>query len=162
MKENTFVIDTDKPCPRCGKMGSVNGGLCMECAAKEAERRWKLSDTKTNKLKESLKCILTEEEKLEAGMQLAMANAGVTEKEAEVKKFTSQAKAEIAAYDATISKLSGMIQNGYEYRKVDCEERMFPEEKRIEWIRLDTGEVYKTRPMTPDELQEKLFDGERP
>ena len=40
----TFTIDQDAPCPRCGKPGSVNGGLCMECAIKEVNRRWKQQD----------------------------------------------------------------------------------------------------------------------
>lgn len=29
-----FNVDFDKACPKCGKPGSVNGGMCMKCLAK--------------------------------------------------------------------------------------------------------------------------------
>jgi hypothetical protein len=30
----TFHVDMDQKCPKCGKPGSVNGGLCFACALK--------------------------------------------------------------------------------------------------------------------------------
>jgi NMD protein affecting ribosome stability and mRNA decay len=30
----TFTIDLNAKCPRCGKPGTVNGGLCLACALK--------------------------------------------------------------------------------------------------------------------------------
>ena len=33
-KARVLSIDMDEPCPRCGKKGSVNGGLCLDCAVK--------------------------------------------------------------------------------------------------------------------------------
>ena len=34
MTTHTLNIDMDAACPQCGKGGSVNGGLCLKCAAK--------------------------------------------------------------------------------------------------------------------------------
>jgi hypothetical protein len=30
----TINIDLEKPCPRCGKKGSVNNSLCLNCISK--------------------------------------------------------------------------------------------------------------------------------
>lgn len=35
MAEVQIDIDLDKTCPECGRPGSVNGGVCLECAAKK-------------------------------------------------------------------------------------------------------------------------------
>lgn len=35
-KVHEFKINDDQPCPRCGKGGSVNGGLCLKCASDQA------------------------------------------------------------------------------------------------------------------------------
>lgn len=39
MTENVlnFNVDMDEACPRCGKGGSINGGLCLDCARKNLE-----------------------------------------------------------------------------------------------------------------------------
>lgn len=38
MANVTFGIDLDKPCPRCKKPGSVNGGLCLACIGRGIKR----------------------------------------------------------------------------------------------------------------------------
>jgi hypothetical protein len=49
----TFFIDYNAKCPRCGKPGSVNGGLCLSCArvklAAELSSRRKLARKETSK-----------------------------------------------------------------------------------------------------------------
>lgn len=35
---HVFNIDLDAKCPQCGKGGSVNGGLCFECADKKIKQ----------------------------------------------------------------------------------------------------------------------------
>jgi hypothetical protein len=32
-------IDMDQSCPKCGKKGSCNGGLCLKCITKAIESR---------------------------------------------------------------------------------------------------------------------------
>jgi len=29
-----ITVDLDQPCPRCGKPGAANGGLCLSCLCK--------------------------------------------------------------------------------------------------------------------------------
>ena len=54
-REYILNIDLDKKCPLCGKKGSVNGGLCLECATKKITGRLKMIGDKT--LKEaSMQC----------------------------------------------------------------------------------------------------------
>lgn len=33
MTEHKIEIDMDKPCTKCGQMGAMPNGICMECAA---------------------------------------------------------------------------------------------------------------------------------
>jgi hypothetical protein len=46
---NNYVIniDLDKKCPLCGKGGSVNGGLCLECFTKKITGGYKMIGEKT-------------------------------------------------------------------------------------------------------------------
>ncbi|MEN6533817.1 MAG: hypothetical protein ABFD89_09160 [Bryobacteraceae bacterium] len=67
---------------------------------------------------------------------------------------------EIEGKQSRIDKIAECIRSGYEWRDVEIEVRLdSPENGKAEIVRLDTGEVYKTRPMTPDELQLKLDIG---
>lgn len=34
----TLTIDMGQKCPRCGKMGAVNGGPCLECVLKALKK----------------------------------------------------------------------------------------------------------------------------
>jgi hypothetical protein len=38
MTTYTLNIDLDAPCPKCGRPGSVNNGLCLNCANRRAEK----------------------------------------------------------------------------------------------------------------------------
>jgi len=40
----TLEINLGKNCPKCGKPGSVNGGICLDCAIAENDRRWREED----------------------------------------------------------------------------------------------------------------------
>jgi len=72
-------------------------------------------------VKDFLKCLLTEREMRESGVALARANSAIVELENKKKKFNDQIKAEASGVEADISKLSMILQNGYEYRDVECE-----------------------------------------
>lgn len=108
--------------------------------------------------KEYLKCILTEDEIRDNGIALARANSEVATLEARKKEFNDQIKADVSAAESKISKLSMMLQNGYEYRDVECRLERDYENRKVTTWRLDTGENVKTRDMSPDEYQQRLFD----
>jgi len=110
------------------------------------------------KTKEHLKCILTEEEIKESGAQLAKSYSDITDLEEEKKSVVSDFKAQIDKATAEASLLARKIQNGYEFRNVGCEEIWDYDEKLVYVVRVDTGETIRSRVMTSEELQKKLFD----
>lgn len=70
------------------------------------------------------------------------------------KKFAG----DIAAKDTVIERLTNAINNGYEYREIDC--GIFydqPEPGSAQIMRFDTGEIIKTRRMDQNETQKSLF-----
>lgn len=105
----------------------------------------------------SLKCILTPEELKTAGSVMAAAVTEKNQAEDDLKSVSSQFKAKIATAEAMISLNASRIQNGYEFRSVDCIIR--EEGAEIVTIREDTFEVVERRTMTPSERQGKInFD----
>lgn len=112
------------------------------------------------KVREYLKCVLTETELRENGITLARANTKVAELEANKKAFNDQIKADISAAESEIGRLSSMLQNGYEFRQVECAVERDYSNQIATVYRLDTGETVKTWQMSPDELQGHLFEKE--
>lgn len=104
-----------------------------------------------------LKCILTEVELKKAGEDMAQAYLDLSSEQDGLKAAQAQFKAKIAGFEAAIGLYANKIQNGYEFRQVECESR--EADFTIETYRTDTGEVIEIRPMTKDEQQRK-FDFE--
>lgn len=108
-------------------------------------------------IKRQLKCIFTEKELQEKAKALAYNCNQRDEAEEEKKSVTSDFKAKIDGFNATISQLSNHINNGWEYRAVECEVKMnTPKDGRKQTIRRDTGEILEEEPMTPEEMQEVI------
>lgn len=107
-------------------------------------------------IKEYLKCQLTEKEKTELSAQIAKAISDRASAEAKLKEVSTAIKAQIAQFDAEISEKALQINNGYEYRNVEC--RMDKDYRlgTVTITRLDTGEVIRERPMTGEERQLEL------
>ncbi len=107
-------------------------------------------------VKEYLKCQLTEKEKTELSAKIAKAISDRASAEAKLKEVSASIKAQIAQIDAEISEKALQINNGYEYRNVDC--RMDKDYRlgSVTITRLDTGEVIRERPMTSEERQMQL------
>jgi hypothetical protein len=106
---------------------------------------------------EYLKYQFTELELKEKATQLARECREMEEVENEKKQINSDLKSKLDGHQAKISNLSNNINNGYEYRYIDCEvvlNKPIDGEKQI--IRKDTGELVKQEAMTPSELQEEL------
>jgi len=108
-------------------------------------------------VKEYLKCLLTEKEKTELSAKIAKAISDRTSAEAKLKEVSASIKAQIAQLDAEISEKALQINNGYEYRNVEC--RMDKDYRlgSVTITRLDTGEVIRERPMTAEERQMELL-----
>lgn len=109
---------------------------------------------------EYMKCVLTEEELKTAGADLARKHSEVIDLENQKKSVVSDFGARIAQVKESSSVLARMIQNGYEYRNVDCQMEFDYDEKIVSYRRLDTDEIYKERVMSADELQRGLFEKE--
>ena len=107
-------------------------------------------------IKEYLKCQLTEKEKTELSAKIAKAISDRSSAEAKLKEVNASIKAQIAQLDAEISEKALQINNGYEYRNVEC--RMDKDYRlgTVTITRLDTAEVIRERPMTAEERQMEL------
>lgn len=109
------------------------------------------------KIKRLVKCILTKAELEEKARQLAHECQRRGDTEDQKKQVVSEFKAKLDAITATINQLSGHINNGFEYRDVDCEVRMHtPQVNTKTIVRMDTGECVEAQDMTPEEMQEKI------
>jgi hypothetical protein len=103
-----------------------------------------------------LECKLTEAELKESGKKLADAIQKKTEVEARVESFKTQAKGEIAEIDATIGKMSALVNNEKEFRNVECEITWDFKKGLKSFIRKDTGEIAKTEKISEEERQREL------
>jgi len=112
-------------------------------------------------IKEYLKCLLTEKEKTELSAKIAKAISDRASAEAKLKEVGASIKAQIAQLDAEISEKALQINNGYEYRNVEC--RMDKDYRlgSVTITRLDTGEVIRERAMTVEERQLELPGGKK-
>ena len=113
-----------------------------------------LAKRKTKKL---LKVILTAAEERQFGKDIARTRqelSSVTDQFDEVK---SQFKSKMESCEKEQNRLSVLLNNGYEYRDVECELTLDYTTARALCVRTDTGEVVEERAMTHDELQREMF-----
>ena len=96
------------------------------------------------------------DEIIELTHQMLKAESAIEEKEAEVKTFTTQAKADIARYEAEITGCKEKIRSGYENIGIPCTLKY--EEGFAIYFKKGTGEIIEKRPMT-DQEQMKLSGG---
>ena len=121
-------------------------------AVKAAELNVKIRNTM-----ESLKCVLTDDEIRRYGIAQARANAEIARAEEELQSVKSQYKSRIDAAAATRNDMAQRINNGYEFRQVECQEHWDYGSNVITVFRTDTWETVSRRTMTRDEMQRKLF-----
>jgi hypothetical protein len=115
-------------------------------------------ETKKNaiKIKRSLPCKLTPEEKLQRVEQFAIESERKAQTEIEQQRAKEEFKDRSLAHQHAISALSNAIRSGQELRPVDCEE--VPDYGRGMWdlMRLDTGEFVESRGMSDAERQRDI------
>ena len=103
-----------------------------------------------------LPCVLTNDEKLSYGLEMATETQRVVECEGRKQSFNSSIKAEIETHEARAHEIGNKLTSGKEYRDVECKIERNWEEKTRRWIRLDTGEIAKEDIIPEHELQEEL------
>jgi hypothetical protein len=112
---------------------------------------------KTVIVKEYLKVEFTHDEIHEMGSQLAQTTKTINELENDKKAVNADFKAKIEGQSAVSQSLSTKIQNGFEYRHVECEVRYNdPTTGMKTTVRKDSGEVLRKESMTTDEMQLEL------
>ena len=117
--------------------------------------------TKTTKETRFLKCLLTQEEVLQAGEDLATALDNLRRVQAEKDSVVKSFKAKEAELEASIQSKQVLVRNKYDYWNVECNNILDYETMECYVVRLDTKEEVVRRAMSEDEKQTTLpFDGE--
>ncbi len=111
---------------------------------------------KTQVETQHLECILTDTEKLIYSKELSEKISNKSRTEDNLKSFSSQAKAEIAGFDARINLLAEKLNTGKEYRPIQVEVMWNYTKGEKTWVRLDTKQIIKTDIIPTDELQQEL------
>jgi hypothetical protein len=109
----------------------------------------------------SLKCILTEDEKQKISKNLARDTMALHNLELEKKSVMSSYKDKADKAQLAVNISARLINDGYDFREVDCEVVRDYGQKVVYYVRTDTGETVETREMTRSELQLRLQDAPR-
>lgn len=99
---------------------------------------------------------LTDEELLDRSTALVDNIQKTAALEEEKKSVDADFKGKIKARAEVSRKLTEIISNRTEDREVECEVKKDFERGTVTTVRMDTGEVVETRPITADERQEEL------
>lgn len=108
------------------------------------------------KVTKNLECDLTEDELREFGLKMAVNLGEIAKAETQKKDSANVFKAQIDELSSDQRHLSRCIVSKTESRDVDCKivYRFKDVEKDI--VRLDTGELVETKPITASEQQENI------
>ena len=113
------------------------------------------------KIKMMLHCDFTDQVMAEKRDELSMAIIVAHKTKEEKKKVDQQFKEQLDALYASATSLARQIRARGESKEVECLVKMHdPNEFEKTTIRLDTGEIVLTEPMTQEERQENLFPDE--
>jgi vacuolar-type H+-ATPase subunit I/STV1 len=115
-----------------------------------------------SELFESLqKCVLTGDEIVERSREMAQLMSEIASDEADLKAVVQEFKSRIAGKEARLGTLARNVQNGFEFRTVQCSRHFNYAIGRVEEFRSDTGERVSQRAMTDEERQQELgFEAE--
>ena len=112
---------------------------------------------RTETVTEYLKYDFSEQELKDKAKQLAHEFRQKEEAELESKEGMSLFKSRIDAHKANVSRLSNHINNGYEYRNIECDVLYnTPLDGQKTIVRKDTREIIRMEEMQPEEFQESL------
>lgn len=109
------------------------------------------------KSSEYIRHTFTPDERLKMGDELAQAFNRMADIETEESVLKAQIKERKSQVEQTISKYSRELSNGFTMMTVECRlEWDQPNVNEVSYVRVDTGEVVKTRPFTESERQQEL------
>lgn len=100
---------------------------------------------------------LTEKERMARAMSAAELQSDYNEIEERKKETTRSLGQQLKDLRKDIEKLQRAVRTGSEHQDVQIETRRNEDRRTIETVRLDTGEIIDSRPMTVEERQGKLF-----
>ena len=103
-----------------------------------------------------LPCELTVEERLQRGKALAGVLSSIALEESRQEMVRKDMKSQIASLESQRDQVASVVSSGSEIRDVEVEDRANFSTFTFERVRLDTNEVIFSRPLTPEERQEKL------
>lgn len=110
---------------------------------------------------ERLPVTLTDDELLHRGNTLAELLDKIDSLEQQKKDSAADFKNQIETKETEASELSMVIRQKTEIREVEVRERKDYTVRKIYMVRLDTGEIYDSRPMNIDDAQEGMFEDDR-
>ena len=105
---------------------------------------------------ETLECVLTPAEWQQRAEEMALTLAKMDEAELEIAAAKSAHKSKMDDYKSRLAALGVQVRTRKESRLVTCEVVADWKQGTIETVRLDTGEVVRSRDMTPKERQVDL------
>jgi len=103
--------------------------------------------------KDSLRCELTTDERVDYGSRQATLLLELSACEDELNTFKATMKSRVAEKEAELKRISENIRNGYVFRQVDIEKKIDFAAEWVTYTRTDTGEIYHQRAMRADERQ---------
>jgi len=101
----------------------------------------------------TLPVVLTNEELVDLGQELAEREEHLRESQQEKKDTAKAIDGQIKSHEAEILRLSRIIRARQENRDVGCEIRKDYKDGLVETVRTDTGEIVASREMTVEERQ---------
>jgi hypothetical protein len=105
---------------------------------------------------EFLKCRLTRAEKLQLSEEMSQAVVEKNTAEEELQTVKADFKSRITRAETTIADCARKINSGYEMRNVECEVIKDYRTNSVEYMRLDTYEIFRSRAMKQEERQRSL------
>jgi len=116
-----------------------------------------MAKLRTAKTSEYLKYEFSADEARRNAKDLARQNQAAVELELKKKQLAADIKAEADAACSRIATLARWVNDGYDFRPIDCEIRFNdPIDGKKTIVRTDTGEVVKEIDMLPVEMQDEL------
>ena len=106
---------------------------------------------------ETLRCDLTDEEVRARADQAARTYKDAAERSEALQAHAKEERGAIATLNAEVGQLLRAVAERAEYRPVDVKSVRNEIGGVMETVRLDTGEIVRSRPFTPDEKQIGLF-----
>ena len=108
---------------------------------------------------ESLPCVLTPTEKQLKGDKLVKALEDKRKLEDEKKGVSERFKRLISGKEGEVELAAREISTGIEYRDVECKDVQVFARNQVDTVRLDTGEIVRSRVMQPNERQTAMEVG---